>query len=150
MAEHASVCEGDGAQPRHAPEVAQFLAGDGRQAGMELANNPAVTALSFTGSHAVGQQVYQALATRMARAQMEMGGKNPTIVFADTRGYHKGGLARERDRLMYTCMFTSQASQSQEFLKRSFSFPIPADRELAFALSTPGVNASPCDEGSGN
>jgi hypothetical protein len=34
-----------------------------------------------------------------------------TIVFADTHGYHKGGLARERDRLLYTCMFTSQAAR---------------------------------------
>src|SRR5262249_18997045 len=33
-----------------------------------------------------------------------------TIIFADTRGYHKGGLARSRDRLMYLCMFTSRAA----------------------------------------
>jgi aldehyde dehydrogenase (NAD+) len=39
--------------------------------------------LSFTGSYPVGNQVYQQLAVRMARAQMEMGGKNPTIVLAD-------------------------------------------------------------------
>lgn len=38
-------------------------------------------------------------------------GKKGTIVFADTRGFHKGGLAREHDRLLYTCMFTSPASQ---------------------------------------
>jgi aldehyde dehydrogenase (NAD+) len=51
--------------------------------GGELASNPAVVALSFTGSYAVGHQIYQQLAGRMARAQMEMGGKNPTIVLAD-------------------------------------------------------------------
>ncbi len=33
-------------------------------------------------------------------------GPKGTIVFADTRGYHKGGLARERERIVYTCMFT--------------------------------------------
>ena len=32
-----------------------------------------------------------------------------TIVFADTRGFHKGGLARSRDRVVYTCEFTSGA-----------------------------------------
>lgn len=32
-----------------------------------------------------------------------------TIVFADTRGFHKGGLARSRDRIVYTCEFTSGA-----------------------------------------
>jgi hypothetical protein len=33
-----------------------------------------------------------------------------TIVFADTRGYHKGGLARVRDRVVYTCEFNSTAA----------------------------------------
>jgi aldehyde dehydrogenase (NAD+) len=57
--------------------------GEGRTAGNELASNPAVAGLSFTGSFSVGHQIYQQLAQRMARAQMEMGGKNPTIVLAD-------------------------------------------------------------------
>ena len=43
-------------------------------------------------------------------------GKKGTIVFADTRGYHKGGDAKTDDRLMYTCMFTSPASQSKRLL----------------------------------
>ena len=43
-------------------------------------------------------------------------GKKGTIIFADTRGYHKGGEARTRDRLMFTCMYTSPASESQELL----------------------------------
>ena len=77
-------------------EVAQILAeaglpkgvlnvviGEGSSVGGELANNPTVVALSFTGSYGVGHKVYQHLAPRMARAQMEMGGKNPTIVLAD-------------------------------------------------------------------
>jgi aldehyde dehydrogenase (NAD+) len=59
------------------------VVGEGRAVGQELAAHPAVAAVSFTGSLMVGQQVYQALASRMARAQMEMGGKNPTIVLAD-------------------------------------------------------------------
>ncbi len=59
------------------------LVGAGREVGAELATNPAVAALSFTGSHSVGQQVHEQLAKRMARSQMEMGGKNPTIVLAD-------------------------------------------------------------------
>src|SRR5438874_1872743 len=55
----------------------------GERQGGELASNPAVAALSFTGSHSVGSEIYLLLAQRMARAQMEMGGKNPTIVLAD-------------------------------------------------------------------
>jgi aldehyde dehydrogenase (NAD+) len=63
--------------------VLNVVTGDGRAVGGELAAHPAVAALSFTGSHAVGCQIYQQLAPRMARAQMEMGGKNPTLVLAD-------------------------------------------------------------------
>lgn len=70
-------------------------------------------------------------------------GPKGTIVFADTRGYHKGGLARERDRIMYTCMFTSNASQSREFLLRPDKLSLPADKEQAFALTAPGQRAWP-------
>jgi acyl-CoA reductase-like NAD-dependent aldehyde dehydrogenase len=59
------------------------VTGDGRPFAAELAANPAVQAVSFTGSTAVGKAIYQSLAPRLVRAQMEMGGKNPTIVLAD-------------------------------------------------------------------
>ena len=63
--------------------VLNVVIGEGRTVGGELASNPAVIALSFTGSYAVGHEIHQQLAARMARAQMEMGGKNPTIVLGD-------------------------------------------------------------------
>lgn len=50
-------------------------------------------------------------------------GKKGTIIFADTRGFHKGGEARTTDRLMYTCMYTSPASES----KRLISYPKDLD-----------------------
>lgn len=30
-----------------------------------------------------------------------------TVVFVDTRGYHKGGFAKSKERTVYTCTFTS-------------------------------------------
>ena len=63
--------------------VLNVVTGGGGTVGAELATNDAVKALSFTGSHGVGQKIYKQLAERMARPQMEMGGKNPTIVLAD-------------------------------------------------------------------
>lgn len=65
-------------------------------------------------------------------------GPKGTIVFADTRGLHKGGLAREHERLMYVCMFTSQASQSKELMRRAQTHLLPRNKELAFALMSPG------------
>ncbi len=37
-------------------------------------------------------------------------GRAGTIIFCDTTGLHRGGLARERPRLMYTSVYTSSAS----------------------------------------
>ncbi len=63
--------------------VLNVITGEGRAFGNSIAAHPAVKAVSFTGSYAVGHGLYQALAPRMVRTQLEMGGKNPTIVLAD-------------------------------------------------------------------
>ena len=65
-------------------------------------------------------------------------GGRGTIILADTRGFHKGGLARERDRIMYLCMFTSQASKCGDFFLRTASGSAPPDKERAFALGWRG------------
>ncbi|MBI2374202.1 MAG: CDP-glycerol glycerophosphotransferase family protein [Deltaproteobacteria bacterium] len=44
-------------------------------------------------------------------------GKKGTVVLADTHGYHKGGFARTADRILFTCMFTSASSQSEELMR---------------------------------
>jgi Phytanoyl-CoA dioxygenase (PhyH) len=61
-------------------------------------------------------------------------GPKGTVVFADTRGYHKGGLVREKDRVLYNCMFTSQASTRSEYFERKLPMPDSPDKALAFAL----------------
>ena len=65
-------------------------------------------------------------------------GPKGTIIFADTRGYHKGGHARERDRILYTCVFTSPLARrppESEPFTRPAAMTEPLDRERAFALS---------------
>lgn len=64
-----------------------------------------------------------------------------TVVFADTRGFHRGGLVRGRDRLMFVSMFTSAASQSEDLFQRTRPFSVPADPALAFALGHPAPAA---------
>ena len=44
-------------------------------------------------------------------------GKKGSVILADTRGFHKGGEARTGDRLMFTCMFTSPASESKNLIR---------------------------------
>ena len=60
-------------------------------------------------------------------------GRAGTIILADTRGYHKGGLARERDRIMYTCMFTSSTALLELF-DRPSHLTLPANPAQAFAV----------------
>jgi acyl-CoA reductase-like NAD-dependent aldehyde dehydrogenase len=63
--------------------VLNVVLGEGRPFGAEVAANQAIQALSFTGSRGVGASLYQAVAPRMIRCQLEMGSKNPTIVLED-------------------------------------------------------------------
>jgi hypothetical protein len=65
-----------------------------------------------------------------------------TIIFADTRGYHKGGLARTSDRLMYNCMYVSPASRCREFFERQRVDFSQLSTEQALALRT-SVNPVP-------
>lgn len=52
-------------------------------AGVALAADPEVDAVSFTGSAAVGRRVAEACVRRGARVQLELGGKNTSVVLAD-------------------------------------------------------------------
>jgi aldehyde dehydrogenase (NAD+) len=48
-----------------------------------MLQDASVKAVSFTGSCAVGDSLYEKAARRRLRVQLEMGGKNPTVVLAD-------------------------------------------------------------------
>jgi alpha-ketoglutaric semialdehyde dehydrogenase len=63
--------------------VLNMVAGAGEDVGDELVKNAGTRAISFTGSTAVGVQVYANSAKLMKKCQCEMGGKNPAVVLAD-------------------------------------------------------------------
>jgi aldehyde dehydrogenase (NAD+) len=60
-----------------------LLTGPGSKVGHEIVTNPKVRAISFTGSEQTGSGIALEAAKRRARVQLEMGGKNPTVVLAD-------------------------------------------------------------------
>jgi aldehyde dehydrogenase (NAD+) len=60
-----------------------LVTGPGSKVGNEIVTNADVKAISFTGSEATGSRIALEAAKRRARVQLEMGGKNPTIVLAD-------------------------------------------------------------------
>jgi acyl-CoA reductase-like NAD-dependent aldehyde dehydrogenase len=65
------------------PGALNLVTGPGSKVGAELVENAGVRAISFTGSEATGSGIAVAAAARRARVQLEMGGKNPTVVLAD-------------------------------------------------------------------
>ncbi|MFQ5639775.1 MAG: aldehyde dehydrogenase family protein [bacterium] len=66
------------------PEGAfNLTVGAGETAGAALVGHAGVAGISFTGSVAVGKQVAVKCAQRLARVQLEMGGKNPLVVLDD-------------------------------------------------------------------
>ena len=65
------------------PGVFNLVVGPGSAVGNALVDHPAVRAVSFTGSNAVGMALYAQAAKRGAKVTCEMGGKNAVIVLPD-------------------------------------------------------------------
>jgi aldehyde dehydrogenase (NAD+) len=63
--------------------VFNLVMGRGSVVGEVLSTSPEVDAVSFTGSVATGKRVAQNCAARLAKVQLEMGGKNPQVVLDD-------------------------------------------------------------------
>ena len=60
--------------------VLNVITGAGVTGGEALVRDPRVAGISFTGSTATGTQIYGLAARRLARVQLELGGKNPAVV----------------------------------------------------------------------
>ena len=65
------------------PGVLNVVTGLGEECGAPLANHPRISKLSFTGSTEVGKLVMRAASDRIVPVSLELGGKSPSIVFAD-------------------------------------------------------------------
>ncbi|HYO80353.1 MAG TPA: aldehyde dehydrogenase family protein, partial [Bryobacteraceae bacterium] len=63
--------------------VVNFVAGSGGTVGDAMVDAKPMKGLSFTGSCGVGQALHERASKRRLRIQLEMGGKNPTIVLGD-------------------------------------------------------------------
>jgi alpha-ketoglutaric semialdehyde dehydrogenase len=62
------------------PGAINVVTGQGSVVGEALTHDPRVRGISFTGSTTVGMRVYESAARRLARVQLELGGKNPAVV----------------------------------------------------------------------
>jgi aldehyde dehydrogenase (NAD+) len=76
--------------------VINVVPGYGPTAGGAIVKHPDVDKVAFTGSTEIGQLIMQGAAATMKRVTLELGGKSPNVVFADSdldaaaRGAHFG------------------------------------------------------------
>ena len=65
------------------PGVVNIVTGDGPTAGATLVTHPQVDKIAFTGGVDTGRLVIKGAADTIKRMSIELGGKNPNVVFAD-------------------------------------------------------------------
>jgi aminomuconate-semialdehyde/2-hydroxymuconate-6-semialdehyde dehydrogenase len=75
----AELCRGAGLPPG----VLNIVHGLGAKVGGPLVSHPRVPTLSFTGGTATGAEIARVAAPRFKKLTLELGGKNPNVVFAD-------------------------------------------------------------------
>jgi betaine-aldehyde dehydrogenase len=63
--------------------VVNIVTGYGDPVGARIAEHDEVDMVSFTGSTKVGKQILRASASNLKKVELELGGKNPQLVFAD-------------------------------------------------------------------
>ena len=65
------------------PGVLNIVHGSGRGAGAALTAHPGIGTISFTGGTATGAEIARTAAPMFKKLSLEMGGKNPNIIFED-------------------------------------------------------------------
>ncbi|GIX33412.1 MAG: aldehyde dehydrogenase [Lysobacterales bacterium] len=81
--------------------VVNILHGPGETIGRMIVEHPTVRAISFTGSTRAGRDIAARAAPALKKLSLELGGKNPTLVFAD-------GPWQERLDLLVRSAFANQ------------------------------------------
>ncbi|MFG0329712.1 MAG: aldehyde dehydrogenase [Phycisphaerales bacterium] len=83
--------------------VLNIVHGTGPRAGAAIVEHPDIPTISFTGGTKTGQAIATATAPMFKRVSLELGGKNPNLIFADA----------DLDRAVKTSVRSSFANQGQ-------------------------------------
>lgn len=84
------------------PGVFNIVHGTGPGAGAALVAHPRVPTVTFTGSTAVGRWIAETCGTMLKRSSLELGGKNPFIIFDDAELDGPGGAIETAVRAAFT------------------------------------------------
>lgn len=83
--------------------VLNIVHGDGHNCGEAIVKHPDIKAISFTGSTRAGERIASIAAPMFKKLSLELGGKNPAIIFADC----------DWEKMMATTVRSSFSNQGQ-------------------------------------
>lgn len=83
--------------------VLNIVHGNGPNCGSEIVKHPDIKAISFTGSTRAGKEIAAVAAPMFKKISLELGGKNPNLIFADC----------DWEKMMRTTIQSSFANQGQ-------------------------------------
>ena len=83
--------------------VLNIVHGNGPSAGQAIVEHPNIKAISFTGGTKTGEHIAQTAAPMFKKLSLELGGKNPNIIFADCN----------YEKMLKTTVRSSFANQGQ-------------------------------------
>jgi aminomuconate-semialdehyde/2-hydroxymuconate-6-semialdehyde dehydrogenase len=133
------------------PGVLNIVHGTGAKAGQSLVEHPKVEAVSFTGGTQTGARIAQTAAPRFKKLSLEMGGKNPNLIFADcdferavsttvrSSFFNQGEVCLSGSRILIERPIFE--SFKQEFLRRTQALrvadPLSEDSDVGALISEP-------------
>ena len=85
------------------PGVLNIVHGTGPEAGQAIVAHPHIKAISFTGGTATGEHIARTAAPMFKKLSLELGGKNPNLIFADC----------DYDKMLAVTVKSSFANQGQ-------------------------------------
>ncbi|MFZ1693539.1 MAG: aldehyde dehydrogenase, partial [Flavobacteriales bacterium] len=85
------------------PGTLNIVHGLGQKVGAAITAHPAITAISFTGGTRTGAEIARVAAPMFKKLSLELGGKNPVLVFADC----------DFDEMLRTTVLSSFRNQGQ-------------------------------------
>ncbi len=83
--------------------VLGILHGSGATTGNAMLEHPGIAAISFTGGTKTGEHIARTVAPQLKKLSLELGGKNPNVIFADC----------DYERMMETTLLSSFSNQGQ-------------------------------------
>ncbi len=106
------------------PGVLNIVHGSGPRAGAPLVVHPHVPTITFTGGTATGAEIARTAAPMFKKISLELGGKNPNIVFADAdldraiAGSLRGAFANQGQICLCGSRLFVERSVHDEFVER--------------------------------